>query len=98
MATGIEEHNAYALAYFEAVRQIKQYMPLVKIKEDETFENALRRFKRKVQQDGDNEPKGFKPVVPRIDLAPTEAHFAACRVLRPTPAPTRHSVADQMEP
>ena len=26
-------------------------MPLVHVKEDETFENALRRFKRKVQQE-----------------------------------------------
>jgi small subunit ribosomal protein S21 len=28
------------------------YMPLVKIKEDETFENALRRFKRKCEKSG----------------------------------------------
>ena len=27
-------------------------MPLVKIKEDETFENALRRFKRKCEKSG----------------------------------------------
>jgi small subunit ribosomal protein S21 len=28
------------------------HMPLVKIKEDETFENALRRFKRKCEKSG----------------------------------------------
>jgi len=28
------------------------YLPLVKIKEDETFENALRRFKRKCEKSG----------------------------------------------
>ena len=27
-------------------------MPLVKVKEDETFENALRRFKRKCEKSG----------------------------------------------
>ncbi|MFZ9186292.1 MAG: 30S ribosomal protein S21, partial [Holophagaceae bacterium] len=27
-------------------------MPLIKIKEDETFENALRRFKRKCEKSG----------------------------------------------
>jgi 5-methyltetrahydrofolate--homocysteine methyltransferase len=31
VATGIEEHNDYALAFIEAVRQIKQLMPEVKV-------------------------------------------------------------------
>lgn len=31
IATGIEEHNEYAIQYIEAVRQIKEKMPLVKI-------------------------------------------------------------------
>jgi 5-methyltetrahydrofolate--homocysteine methyltransferase len=31
VATGIEEHNEYALAYIEATRQIKSALPLVKV-------------------------------------------------------------------
>jgi 5-methyltetrahydrofolate--homocysteine methyltransferase len=31
VATGIEEHNEYALAYIEATRQIKRALPLVKV-------------------------------------------------------------------
>ena len=33
-------------------REGYHHMPLVKIKEDETFENALRRFKRKCEKSG----------------------------------------------